>query len=115
MRDYPSDAFDGWFLEESKLNGLKVVKQQINDKQKQPVALHYINFFNDGMVMIWDISNLDSEVEMINLNKTTYGTPIKMDKGIITLPTFTAIKREMVAKISIGNPNANPDDDELPF
>jgi hypothetical protein len=118
MREYASDAFDGWFLEEKKLKELSVIRKAVIDKQKDSLptpVIHYINMFTDGQIMIWDITNLEGTVEQIKLNKTTMGDTFKVDKGIITLPTYNNIIIESMTPIAIGNPLANPEDDVLPF
>lgn len=117
IREYASDSFEGWFLEQKKLDALQVVREAVNSKQKHsnPTAIQYINIFNDGQIMIWDITNLESTSDTINLQQTTMGNKVEVAKEVITLPTYEASVRELIQPIEIGNPNANPEDDVLPF
>lgn len=118
LRDYASDAFDGWFMEEKKLKALHAVREAVKSKYKHSTttpSIHYINIFTDDKIIIWDVTNLDAVVETHNLQQTTMGNQQEVSKAIITLPTATAVIRESLTPPPIGNPNANPEDDGLPF
>lgn len=53
-RDLPSDAYDSYIIESDKLtDGLLYHLRGI-----KPL---YINFFNDGKVLVWDLSNPDNK------------------------------------------------------
>lgn len=53
-RDLPSDAYDSYIIESDKLtDGLLYHLRGI-----KPL---YVNFFNDGKVLIWDLSNPDNK------------------------------------------------------
>ena len=118
MRNFASNTFNGWFLEDKKLKDLKVVRDEVINKQNDSTStstptIQYINIFNDGNIIIWDITNIDSVTTTMSLKRTTMGNQFDIDKAIITLPTSDAMLCELYERIPIGN--LNDDDDGLPF
>jgi len=69
-RNYSSQDYTDWYGEVYKYNELMKIK----DKQKsqgKDVRIHYINLFNDNVVLIWDITDITLEGFKMNLAKTT--------------------------------------------
>lgn len=85
---YESNSFNNWYLEEKKYNSL----QQIKEKTKGDLKIHYINIYPDSMIRIWDITELNNE-KMIerNLKKTTYGNTNEINKKLYLLYNYEAI------------------------
>lgn len=89
MNDYPD-----WILEWNKLSKLKI-KQEAHEGS----VIQYINIFNDGNILIWDITDLDLNDErfkMKYLRRTTMSKSGGKDKLIIGLRPDEAILKELI-------------------
>lgn len=68
FREYPSTAFDNWYIKQSKIRGLERMKR-ITDTKLSPdeneSQIAYILFFTDGVVRIWNVTNLTKEQEPV--------------------------------------------------
>jgi hypothetical protein len=119
MRNFESKAFDTWFLERKKLDALHVVREAVITKKKDVKApsIQYINLFNDEVIRIWDITNLEMESKVIDLQATTFGDQSIKQKDTIGLPIETAVLKDglylhrLFKDVEIDD----EDDDMLPF
>jgi hypothetical protein len=76
---YESNTFDSWYLEEKKYKSL----QQIKEKVKGDLKIHYINIYPDSMIRIWDITEINNKMTVQrNLNKTKYGNTDEINKEV---------------------------------
>lgn len=92
-RNYKSDAYEDWILQKKKLDELKIIRETVILRNpNKTVEIHYINFFEDNEMMIWDITNLvDPEVIQSQLPKTYCEDTSKVDKDTIYLLTTETI------------------------
>lgn len=75
-RDYDANAFDDWFLEKSKFDGMTKIREKIREKTN----LTYICFFNNNETKIFDITKINEVQESISilLPQTTKGKTTKV-------------------------------------
>ncbi len=87
-----SDDYSTWILQEDKLNELKKIKQKVILRNPTAnVKVHYINFFEDNEMFVWDITDMALKSVETALPKTYCGDTSLKNKQIIYLPTNTTI------------------------
>lgn len=89
-RDISSQQYDELFLEFEKFNNLKLLRDKLIEKDitNEKIRIQYINFFNDGITIIWDITNIDNYViREIKMQKSEFGDRTQINKKTILLPT----------------------------
>ena len=93
-RNYPSNKFITWVLEEDKLNSLQEIKKGYYASAKT-VVIEYVNMFTDDTILIWDL-NTDtlsgSKRRLEQHVKTTAEASEKKEKAVIHLPSKLAKK-----------------------
>ena len=106
-REYESNVFEDWILQVDKLNGLKDIQSKYND-----VKIMYINIFQDNIITIWDLDNLNEQQQFnLLLSNNQYNDQSQINKNIIKLNYQDAILKDTVTEIF----NDGEDKDNLPF
>ena len=115
VRDYESDAFGEWFIQADKLEALKELQKQIAGAK-----ISYINFYNDNLIRIWDLTDLDLKTlssSMQKLQKNDYEEEVVWKK-VYHLHNMDAIVTEetdSTKSIFANKIISEQEDDELPF
>lgn len=93
VRDYPSTAFNDWLIQEHKYKDLQTLKKQVEAKYPdEDIRIHYVCFFTDGIVRIWDITNLTNQgLTNTLVGKTTKGDTRLVKRTQYLLPNDNAI------------------------
>lgn len=117
-RDKNSDTFDSWYLQEDKWQAL------IDLKGTSDARITYINHFNDGETMIWDLTDMQmekTESSIKSLQKNDY-TDEKIPKKVYHLfPIDAVIKPKSNEAIKLEKmldemiKNNEQEEDNLPF
>ena len=84
LRQCTSTKYDTLILQVNKLKELQAIQDNIPHSR-----IHYINIFNDGEMIIFDLTDLDPltvDVLSVQLPKTTSGSKELTNKQIIYLP-----------------------------
>jgi hypothetical protein len=113
VRDYNCDAFGTWYLQADKLEALQALQ-----KKAPNTKISYINFYNDNMMRIWNLSDLDLstlEFSMQKLQKNDYEKEEVWKKvyhlnNIDAEPYETDLTKSIFKDLAI-----NQEEDNFPF
>ena len=90
VRDYKHDAFNTWILEKEKYDMLRDLTSVFKLAGRN-LTVHYINIFTDGVILVWDITEVNIPSETKELIKTSSDVFNGVrDKKVILLPTKDA-------------------------
>ena len=79
IREFPHDRYDTSILEESKINRIKTITDNIKSKKGIDIKIIYLAKYTDNIILIWDVDNYEQIVE-----KECPVTSTGVDKGMIT-------------------------------
>lgn len=99
-RHNKSTDFKDWYLEPHKYNELKMVQEASGHTP------YYVNFFDDGLVAIWNIAKLGDLTKRIEMRRASDTTAYNYKKGA-TLKPEIPLKLEEATVISYGTQGDN--------
>lgn len=113
VREYNSDSFADWYLEKKKYDSLQEIKTKVDNKKQKQSKIHYINFFKDEAVKIWDVTTMNDEHTVL-MPATTMGNQKMVATQVYDCNLTNEVDRGLLNGLEFET-NDNDEDDNLPF
>lgn len=98
FRNFPSTAFPDWLMQQHKIKDITVLKNKVDTKypNDKNCRIQFIIFYTDGIVQIWDITDIEKEQTPVDtiVTKTTFGDTSKVHRQQFLLYNNNVILRK---------------------